>query len=63
MIASFAASHSLRSAWRMSYGMCVAQLWNQSTNGSERCDRSHSTTPSSVSLVPATFASAKPLKR
>ena len=63
MIASFAASHSFRSAWRMSYGMCVAQLWNQRTNGSERCARSHSTTPSSVSLVPATLASANPLNR
>ncbi len=43
--------------------MCVAQLWNQSTNGSERCPRSHATAQSSVSLVPATFASGKPLKR
>ena len=62
MISSFAAFHSLRSAWSTSYGMCVAQLWNQRTNGRSRCSRSQATAPSSVSLVPATFASAKPLE-
>ncbi len=63
MIACLAASHSFRSAWRTSYGMWVAHEWNQRTNRSSRWSRSQVTTPSSVSLVPATFASGKPLKR
>ena len=43
--------------------MCVVQLWNQRQNGFDPRSRSHSTAPSSRSLVPATFASAKSRKR
>ena len=49
--------------WRTPYGMWVVQLWNHRQNGAEPRSRSHSTAPSSRSLVPATFASAKPRKR
>jgi hypothetical protein len=60
---SFAASQSVRSEWRMKYGMCVAQLWKKSRKGFSRFARSQETAPSSVSLVPTTFASGRSLKR
>ena len=52
-----AARQSVRSECSTVYGMCVAQLW-KNRNGFSRRSRSQEIAPSSVSLVPSTFASA-----
>ena len=43
--------------------MCVAQLWKKRRKGVSRRSRSQAIAPSSVSLVPSTFASGISLKR
>ena len=63
MTSCFAASQFLRSAWTMSYGMCVAQLWTYRRKGFSRFARRNSNAPSRVSDVPRTFASGRSLKR